>query len=159
MLRLTAVSVALLAGLLLACSGDDSNHSGKMDHSKDSTMPSAMGSHSAEGTTAKLPDQPVRIIGVVENKPLHFVGMGATSNVYIMGKDLYYVLVRVSGDDIPGAITAIRGLWQRMAGPGNYFYYDFVDQLFAENYELFGRVNLVFAGLALFAFVIRRMAA
>ena len=105
-------------------------------------------------TTAKLPDQPVRIIGVVENKPLHFVGMGSTSNVYIISKDLYYVLVRVSGDDIPGAITAIRGLWQRMVGPGNYFYYDFVDQLFAKNYELFGRVNLVFAGLALFAFVI-----
>jgi putative ABC transport system permease protein len=103
---------------------------------------------------AKRPDQPCRIIGVVENKPLHFVGMGATSNVYFLGTHLYYSLVRVSGDDVPGAIAAIHGVWQRMAPQGTYFYHDFVDQLFAQSYELFGRVNLVFGGLALFAFVI-----
>ena len=103
---------------------------------------------------AKLPDQPCRIIGVVEDKPLHIVGMGATSNVYFLGKDPYYILVRVSANDVPGAIAAIRGVWQRMAPQGSYFYYDFVDQLFAQSYELLGRVNLVFGGLALFAFVI-----
>ena len=104
-------------------------------------------------TQARLPDQPLRIIGVVENKPLHFVGMGATGNIYFRSDHLFFILVRLDATDVAGGLAAVEGVWKSYVPIGN-FLYEFVDKLFAQNYQLFGRVNLVFGGLALFAFVI-----
>jgi len=61
--------------------------------------------------------------------------------------------VRISGKDIPGALEAIKGVWAELA-PGQVFHYSFEDQLFAQGYELYGRVAQAFTALALFAFAI-----
>jgi putative ABC transport system permease protein len=100
-----------------------------------------------------ISDQPLRIIGVVENKPLHFSGLGATANIYWLNTRSDYVVVKLAGRDIPGALKTIEGVWQRLA-PGQVFQYDFEDQLFSQGYRQFGYLSQAFVGLAVFAFVI-----
>jgi putative ABC transport system permease protein len=100
-----------------------------------------------------LPDQAMRIIGVVANKPLHFAGLGASASAFRLGSGMPQVVVRISGKDIPGALEAIKGVWAELA-PGQVFHYSFEDQLFAQGYELYGRVAQAFTALALFAFAI-----
>jgi putative ABC transport system permease protein len=100
-----------------------------------------------------LPDQPVRIIGVVSDRPLHFVGLGASASVYRLGIGEQQVMAKISRDDVPGAIKAIKGVWNQLA-PDQVFQYEFEDQLFAQGYEIFGRVGQAFVGLAAFAFAI-----
>ena len=98
-------------------------------------------------------DYPLTIVGVVESKPLHFIGFGATSSYYRFGVDLENQIARISADDVSGAIEAIDSLWRRLAPNmplGRYF----LDDLFNETYATFGRMNQIFASLALFAFFI-----
>lgn len=100
-----------------------------------------------------LPDQPMRIIGVVANTPVHFTGMGATASVYRFGTREPQVLVRVSAQDVSGAIDGIKGVWHDLA-PDYLLQYDFDDQLFTQGFAMYDAVNKAFIGLALFAFVI-----
>lgn len=99
------------------------------------------------------PVLPVRIIGVVENRPLHFLGLGATSNAYFLNDNQWYVIARIAANDIPATRAAIEAAWDRQA-PAIAISFRFMDALFEENYLTFGRVNAVFNGLALFALVI-----
>jgi putative ABC transport system permease protein len=99
------------------------------------------------------PDQPVRIVGVVENKPLHFIGMGTTGNAYRLGANFQEIVVRLSARDVRGGLKAVEEAWSRMV-PGQPLNYAFMDSLFAQGYALFGTVSDAFRGLALFAFVI-----
>ena len=98
-------------------------------------------------------DQPLRIIGVVENRPLTFIGLGATSNFYSFRLDPRFQIARISADDVSGALEAIDAMWNRLAPtiPSNY---RFVDEVFEENYRAFSRVSQIFAGLALLALFI-----
>lgn len=99
------------------------------------------------------PVVPVTIIGAVENRPMHFLGLGATSNVYILSGHQWYVIARIAADDIPATLAAIEAAWDRQA-PEIAMSLRFMDALFEQNYLTFGRINTVFNGLALFALVI-----
>ncbi|MEE8165784.1 MAG: ABC transporter permease, partial [Myxococcota bacterium] len=98
-------------------------------------------------------DQPLRIIGVVENRPLTFIGLGATSNFYSFRLNPRFQIARISADDVSGALEAIDAMWNRLAPtiPSNY---RFVDEVFEENYRAFSRVSQILAGLSLFALFI-----
>ena len=98
-------------------------------------------------------DYPKTIIGVVESRPMHFVGAGATSGLYLFAEVLENAVVRVSADDVAGAIEGIDALWRRLA-PNNPVNRRFMDDLFDESFKMFGRVTQIFVGLAIFAFII-----
>jgi putative ABC transport system permease protein len=99
------------------------------------------------------PAQPVRVLGVVENKPLHLVGAGASANFYLYRPSSNYKLIRLSANDVPGGLAAIDALWKRLAArsPVNR---KFMADLFNPNYENFARLSQAFTGLALVAVVI-----
>ncbi len=95
----------------------------------------------------------MRIIGVVENKAPHFIGMGATGSVYHLNDTPTFTIAKISGADVTGARKAIEAAWNRLA-PDTVLDMTFMDSEFAQNYALFSGINGVFGGLALFAFVI-----
>jgi putative ABC transport system permease protein len=99
------------------------------------------------------PAQPNRIIGVVESKPLFLRGFGATSNAYLLGSDMTNQIVRLTADDVSGGLAAIEEVWRALA-PQSPLTRRFMDEMFNETYEEFARINQVFVGLAVFAFVI-----
>ncbi|RPH59693.1 MAG: FtsX-like permease family protein, partial [Acidobacteria bacterium] len=103
------------------------------------------------------PDQ-VRIVGVVENKPLALLGpAGLQANIYRLNPTTaHYPVIRISGNDIPGALEAIDTAWRRLA-PNVPLNRRFGDELFEQSYQLFDAINKVFAGLAAFAFAISMM--
>ena len=99
-----------------------------------------------------LPDQPMRIIGVVDDKPLDFAGLGASASLFRLGSGMPQVVVRISGKNVSGALEAIRGEWAKLA-PARF-------PLFVRGPALCPRLRAVrpgaqaFIGLAVFAFVI-----
>jgi putative ABC transport system permease protein len=97
--------------------------------------------------------QPVRVIGVVADKPLHFRGAGATANGYLLRTGLNFQLVRVKASDVSGGLAALDALWKRLAPQGS-INRKFIDDLFNQNYENFARISLVFVGLSFLAAVI-----
>jgi putative ABC transport system permease protein len=97
--------------------------------------------------------QQLRIIGVVENKPLHLNGVGATANSFTLARDLENQIVRIARDDIPGALEAIDAMWSRLT-PSMPRSRRFLDEIFDESYETFGRINQLVTALALMAFFI-----
>jgi putative ABC transport system permease protein len=99
---------------------------------------------------------PLRIIGVLENRPLHFIGLGATSNIYAFGLQIENEVVRMSRNDISGALATVNAVWQHLSPNMSLSSY-FVDDLFEQAYDNFRRVNLVFISLALFALFISAM--
>jgi putative ABC transport system permease protein len=97
--------------------------------------------------------QPVRVVGVVENKPLHLRGAGTTANFYLFRPNANFKLVRLSANDVPGGLAAIDALWKRLS-PKTSVNRKFMDDMFNQNYENFARISQVFAGLAFLAVVI-----
>jgi putative ABC transport system permease protein len=96
---------------------------------------------------------PARIIGVVENRPLHLVGLGASSNVYFLDSYQFYTIVRIRGDDLRHSRAAIEAAWNAHA-PNIAIPFRFMDELFQQNYVVFERVSGLLHGLALFALLI-----
>jgi putative ABC transport system permease protein len=97
--------------------------------------------------------QPVRVIGVVADKPLHFRGAGATANAYLLRTGNNFALVRLKASDVSGGLAALDALWKRLAPTGS-INRKFMDDLFNQNYENFARISLVFVGLSFLAVVI-----
>jgi putative ABC transport system permease protein len=102
------------------------------------------------------PAQPTQIVGVVEDKPLHFIGNGSTSNAYGLVPATSFPVIRVSGEDIAGGLAAIDRAWRRLA-PGAQLQRRFADDLFNENYRIFGRISQMFAAIAILALVVAAM--
>lgn len=97
---------------------------------------------------------PMHIIGVVEDKPLHLVGLGARSEFYQLNANgSIYQIVRLSASDVSGGLKAIQAIWDNMA-PNSAFNLRFMDAMFDQNYKVFSSVSNAFTGLAVFAFVI-----
>jgi putative ABC transport system permease protein len=103
----------------------------------------------AFGATA----QPLRIVGVVSNRPLNLSAAGATANFYMLRTGLAFQIVRLSAQDVSAGLAAVDALWNRLS-PNVSINRDFMDELFNESYENFGRINQAFAGLAFLAVVI-----
>ena len=59
--------------------------------------------------------QPMRIVGVVENRPLKLAAIGATASFFMLMENLEFHIVRLSADDVPGALTAIDETWARLS--------------------------------------------
>ena len=97
--------------------------------------------------------QPFRIIGVVDNKPMHFMGLGATSSTFFLTETPTFALVKISGTDVETGRKAIEAAWKTLA-PNSPIDLTFMDERFEQSYQVFGQVNEIFGGLALFAFVI-----
>jgi putative ABC transport system permease protein len=97
--------------------------------------------------------QQLRIIGVVENRPLHFSGFGVSANYFLLSKDFEIQLVRLDRNDVAGALEAIDAMWSRLS-PSMPRSRRFLDEVFEETYETFGRMNQLFTTLALMAFFI-----
>src|SRR5882672_6165311 len=106
---------------------------------------------------AALGDQAaaMRVIGVVESRPLFLRGFGATSNMYRLqpGGGMQNMIVRFAPADVAAGVAAAEAAWRRLATQAP-FTRRFMDEMFDQSYEQFARVNQVSAGLALFAFVI-----
>lgn len=99
------------------------------------------------------PAQRMRIIGVVENKPLHLYGIGVSGNSFVLELEHEYQIARIAGDDVSGALAAIDAMWSRLS-PSMPRSRRFLDEVFEQTYQAFGRMNQLFTVLALMAFFI-----
>jgi putative ABC transport system permease protein len=107
--------------------------------------------------TNRPPDQ-VRIVGVVENKPLALLGpAGLQANIYRLNPAAAkFPIVRVSGNAIPQALAAIDTAWKKVES-GVPLNRRFADELFEQSYQFLDGINRIFAALAAFAFAISMM--
>ena len=98
--------------------------------------------------------QPLRIIGVVRNRPLYFAGdWKSNANIYYLSNQLDHIVIRLDASNISAALAEVHGVWSALA-PGHVFQYDFEDQLFAQGYSLFGWLAQALGVLALLATLI-----
>jgi putative ABC transport system permease protein len=98
--------------------------------------------------------QRLQIIGVVEDRPLHFFGNGATTSFFMLfDGNFESEIAQISGTDLSGAVEAIDAMWKRLS-PLMPRSHRFLDDIFNESYQTFGRVNQVFVVLAVAALFI-----
>ncbi|HTE43156.1 MAG TPA: ABC transporter permease, partial [Steroidobacteraceae bacterium] len=104
------------------------------------------------------PPAPARIVGVVENKPLSLLGLGATATLYqfVPGVAMTTPMIRISRSDVGAGLAEIDAAWERIA-PNIALKRRFLDEQFDQNYQIFEWVTNAFAGLALMAFAIGAM--
>jgi putative ABC transport system permease protein len=97
--------------------------------------------------------QPLRVIGVVADRPLTLAGGGARGSVYSFADPLPFQVVRIARTHVAEALAEIDALWKRLA-PSVALRRRFEDEIFAEKYAGHEQVNRALAALALFAFAI-----
>jgi putative ABC transport system permease protein len=101
--------------------------------------------------------QPMLVIGVADNGYPRLVGPNADANIYalsLLGTNV--PLVRISRQDIPGALAHIDAVWKQLA-PKVPVRRQFLDDLFNAAYATYSTVGSVLTGLAACAFVIAVM--
>jgi putative ABC transport system permease protein len=97
---------------------------------------------------------PNQIVGVAETVHWDFSSIGgARSTIYRLSPDNEYVIVRIAGDDVAGALQRIDAVWSTLA-PTVPIKRRFLDEVFEEAYRTFARINQVVSFLALIALVI-----
>ena len=97
--------------------------------------------------------QPLRVIGVVADRPQRFKGIGANGTIYFLGENQTYQLVRLKANGVADGLKAINSLWKRQA-PRIAISLTFMDELFDRNFEVYSDINTAFTGLSIFALVI-----
>jgi putative ABC transport system permease protein len=101
-----------------------------------------------------LPPQPLRMIGVVEDKQFTLLGpSGASGTMYQLEPELRFQIARVRGDDVAGALDNIDAVWRKLS-PGVAIDRKFLDDVFNDAYTTFARIGTLFTALAAIAFVI-----
>ena len=100
--------------------------------------------------------QPIRIIGVVENRPLHLTGAGARWNFFLLFDDPEFQIVRVSERAVADAIESIDRVWNALS-PGMAISRQFLDDVFNETNRASRLVNAIFVLLAVMALFIAIM--
>jgi putative ABC transport system permease protein len=106
---------------------------------------------------ASVPDRPLHVIGVADEGFPRLIGPSADSSIYMMSAFASDVpLVRISRDDIPGALAHIDAVWKSLVpnAPSRRY---FTDELFNEGYQNYTAVSSVLTGLSVFAFIIAIM--
>jgi putative ABC transport system permease protein len=97
---------------------------------------------------------PNQIVGVAETVRWDFSSIGgARSTIYRLSPDNEYIVVRVAGDDVAGAVQRIDALWNNLA-PNVPIKRRFLDDVFEQAYQTFARINGIVSFLALMAFLI-----
>jgi putative ABC transport system permease protein len=107
--------------------------------------------------TPNVPDRPLHVVGVVDNGFPRLIGPSSDSNLYALSPmGIATPLVRISRDDIPGALAHIDAVWKQLVpkAPARHF---FTDELFNEAYQTYATVSAVLTGLCAFAFIIAVM--
>jgi putative ABC transport system permease protein len=95
-----------------------------------------------------------QIVGVSETVRWDFSNFGgAKSTIYRLSPNNEYTVVKVTGDDVGGALQRIDAVWQSLA-PNVPLQRRFLDDVFQQAYETFGRINQLVSVLALIAFAI-----
>ena len=97
--------------------------------------------------------QTMRIIGVVENRPLHLMGAGARWNYFRLFDELEFQIVRLSEHGVAGAIESIDRVWNLLS-PGMPISRQFLDDVFNETNRAIRLINAVFVLLAVMAFFV-----
>ncbi len=97
---------------------------------------------------------PLRVIGVVENRPMSIVAVGANSNMYMLEPSIAsFPIIRISKLDTASALREIHQVWNKLA-PNVALKTHFSDELVASAFALFEIVGSVFSAVALLAFSI-----
>jgi putative ABC transport system permease protein len=95
-----------------------------------------------------------QIVGVAETVRWDFSNIGgAKSTIYRLSPNNEHTVVKISGDDVAGALQRIDAVWQSLA-PNVPLRRRFLDDVFQQAYETFGRINQIVSVLALVAFAI-----
>lgn len=106
---------------------------------------------------ARTPPIPVRIVGVVADKPMTLLGFGATSSTFELAPQVASIpLVRVSSADAGAALREIDAVWSQLV-PNVALQRRFLNEQFERNYEVFQWLTDAFTSLTLFAFLIAGM--
>jgi putative ABC transport system permease protein len=100
---------------------------------------------------------PFRIVGVVESGYPRLVGLGTTSDIYVLWPEQAGVpLIRISSQHVLEAVRSIDNIWDRSA-PRVQIQREFMDSLFDSAYRDYSRINSTLNGLSAFAFIIAVM--
>ena len=104
-----------------------------------------------------VPDRPLHVVGVVDNGFPRIVGPNSDSNVYVLSPmGTVTPLVRISRDDIPGALAHIDAVWKELVPKAPVRRY-FMDELFNQAYQTYANISAALTSLCAFAFVIAVM--
>ena len=104
-----------------------------------------------------VPDRRLHVVGVVDNGFPRLVGPNSDANLYVLSPaGITTPLVRISRDDIPGALAHIDAVWKQLV-PKVPIRRVFTDELFNQAYEIYSNISGVLTGLCGFAFVIAIM--
>lgn len=104
-----------------------------------------------------VPDRPLHVVGVVDNGFPRIVGPNSDSNIYVQATmGVTTPLVRISRDDIPGALAHIDAVWKELVPKAPARHY-FMDQLFNDAYATYANISAILTGLCAFAFIIAVM--
>ena len=123
------------------------------------TPEQAIGQHLYLWIAGAAADSPpfVEIVGVVETQAQRLVGLGATSNLYLMAPDVATIpIVRLSGGDVRAGLNELDAVWNRLA-PNVAIKRRFADEVLNSSLQIFialGAVIQAVAGLALFIAVL-----
>jgi putative ABC transport system permease protein len=100
---------------------------------------------------------PMRVVGVVENRALHLLGLGTDSAMYTLEPQrAQQVVVRLSASRTAEALSDIEAVWKQLV-PNLGLRRVFVDEAFAASMRIFLVINAALAMLAGFAFLISAM--
>jgi putative ABC transport system permease protein len=96
----------------------------------------------------------VRVVGVVESKPLRLLGLGATTNMYALAPDSALIpLIRIDKDNLKAGMAEVSAVWEKLA-PNVALKRKFADEMLDESLRLFTAITLVFRFVAILALVI-----
>jgi putative ABC transport system permease protein len=97
---------------------------------------------------------PLKVIGVVEDRPMGIITVGANSSMYLYAPSVAaFPIIRVSKLDRAAAIREIEQVWSKLA-PNVALRMHFADEIVARSFQYFDTIGNVFSGVALLAFCI-----
>jgi len=93
----------------------------------------------------------VRVIGVVENKPLRLLGLGATSNLFLQQLDAANLpIIRIDSNDVAAGLREIDAVWTKLA-PNVAIKRRFASEVLNNSLAAFKAVTKAFQMIALLA--------
>ena len=100
------------------------------------------------------PPQLLRVVGVARAEQFAVVGLGATSNLYLLTPNLASSpIVRLSRSDVPAALKEVEQVWNQLA-PRVAVKWRFANELQNDANQLFGLISTAFTVTALLALAV-----
>ena len=105
-------------------------------------------------TEPAKPAEPLRIIGVVENRSMSVLSLGLRSNLYVLWPERAgFPIIRVSRTDVAAALKEIESVWNRHA-PDVAVKMRFADDYLNDAYQTFHLITSIFAAVATLALAV-----